>query len=411
MPSKTAPKTPSSATAVAAAKNSTISGASVSSSTASLSALTKEAASAKTPPLIKRPNPTPTPSSAAKKRPYRRTKRPKNYCDKSTITTTTQAVHTPVNVYDAVLGECEDLLKASTEAQSLGRLKMASAYQLLLHTRLIGLGKRFDRAQTLAPTPNSKRRGNVDNAVEDNDIDTEESRFPTSRLNYDDQLSEKPSAEAKGKGGDSAPNSSETPRNSAISADSSTTSNSIPRALQQLTSILPSNLEMDTTMMEHLARAAVELHHQRTGRKKSADGLLASPMTGGFPATPQPESTTPKGAGSKLAWTVEEQKTVTKALQQKKSAPAIAKLLPSKTEAQVKAFLKNRKAKDSVQDAFQGDETPSKRKGGRGRKPPTTAMNTVPNANLDMKALLQGQGLRKGQASGAKQRAGDVVIL
>jgi hypothetical protein len=123
--------------------------------------------------------------------------------------------------------------------------------------------------------------------------------------------------------------------------------------------------------------------------------------------TPQSESTTPKGAGSKLAWTAEEQKTVAKALQQKKSASVIAKLLPSKTEAQVKAFLKNRKAKDSVQDAFEGDETPSKRKGGRGRKPPTTAMNTVPNANLDMKALLHGQGLQKGQASAVK----DYVIL
>jgi len=304
------------------------------------------------------------------------------------------------------------------EAQSLGRLKMASAYQLLLHTRLIGLGKRFDRAQTMAPTPNRKRRGNVvdiDSALEENQNDDEDSRLPTSRLNYDDPQPEKPSAEAKDKGGDSAPNSSssssEAPRTPAASANNSTTPSKLPRALEQLTSILPSNLEMDTTMMEHLARAAVELHHQRTGRKKSADGLLASPMTGGFPVTPQPDSATPKGAGSKLAWTAEEQKTVTKALQQKKSASAIAKLLPSKTEAQVKAFLKNRKAKDSVQDAFEGDETPSKRKGGRGRKPPTTAMNTVPNANLDMKALLQGQGLEKEQTSRGKQKTGDVVIL
>lgn len=382
---------------------------------------TKDAAAAESTPLIKRPNP--TPSTSAKKRPYRRTKRPKNYNDKSTVTTTTEAVHTPVNVYDAVLGECEDLLKASMEAQSLGRLKMASAYQLLLHTRLIGLGKRFDRAQTLAPTPKRTRRGDTDSRAlsEDNPNGNEEdSRFPTSRLNYDDC---KPTAEAGGKGGDdAASNGSGTPRTPGAAARSGSSkapsSNHLPRALQQLTSILPSNLEMDTTMMEHLARAAVELHHQRTGRKKSADGLLASPMTGGgFPATPQPsESTTPKGgAGSKLAWTAEEQKTVTKAMQQKKSASAIAKLLPSKTEAQVKAFLKNRKVKDSVQDAyFEGDdvdETPSKRKGGRGRKPPTTAMNTVPNANLDMKALLQGHGLQTGQASGATQSSEDVVIL
>ena len=47
------------------------------------------------------------PPPVQKKRPYRRTKRPKNYCDKSTVTTTTDAVNTPINVYDAVLGEAD----------------------------------------------------------------------------------------------------------------------------------------------------------------------------------------------------------------------------------------------------------------------------------------------------------------
>ena len=81
-----------------------------------------------------------TPSSAGKKRPYRRTKRPKNYCDKSTVTTTTSTAQTPVNVFDAVLGECEDLLRACLESQRLGRLKMASAYQLLLQPALHSIG-------------------------------------------------------------------------------------------------------------------------------------------------------------------------------------------------------------------------------------------------------------------------------
>jgi len=162
---------------------------------------------------------------------------------------------------------------------------MASAYQLLLHTRLIGLGKRFDRAQTLAPTPTRKRRGDtVESPSEENQKDTEDPRIPTSRLNYDDLQPNKASA------GDSVPTNSEILTTPAASANNSTTPSNLPRALQQLTSILPSNLEMDSTMMEHLARAAVELHHQRTGRKKSADGLLASPMTGGFPVTPQPDA-------------------------------------------------------------------------------------------------------------------------
>lgn len=88
-------------------------------------------------------------NSPGKKRPYRRTKRPKNYNDKSTVTTTTRAAETPINVYDAVLGESEDLLKAAAEAQALGRLKMASNFLFLLHSRLIGLGKKFDRAKRM----------------------------------------------------------------------------------------------------------------------------------------------------------------------------------------------------------------------------------------------------------------------
>ena len=53
------------------------------------------------------------PPPVQKKRPYRRTKRPKNYCDKSTVTTTTDAVNTPINVYDAVLGEAEGTYQSS----------------------------------------------------------------------------------------------------------------------------------------------------------------------------------------------------------------------------------------------------------------------------------------------------------
>jgi hypothetical protein len=347
-----------------------------SSTVAAAQAVARLATATATPASLKRP--TPTPSSSGKKRPYRRTKRPKNYCDKSTVTTTTQTANTPVNVYDAVLGECEDLLKASLEAQRLGRLKMASAYQLLLHTRLIGLGKRFDRAQTLAPPPPRKRRGDDD---DDEEEEGKASRMPKSLLQYDN-----PSPSVA-----SMPPGAAPPGQAPGSATANpTTPNNLPKVLEQLTSVLPSNLEMDATMMEHLARAAVELHHQRTGRKKSADGLLASPMAGSLIGTP--EATTATQPTTKLAWTPQEQEIVEQGLEQKKAASAISKLLKNKTEAQIKAFLKNRKAKDSIKSAFHEDdegETPSKKRGGRGRKPPTTAMNTVPNANLDAKALLK----------------------
>ena len=89
-----------------------------------------------------------------------RSKRIKQTDNRSTVTTTTDTAKKHVNVYDAVLGEAEDLLHAAFQAQALGRLKMASAYQLLLHARLVGLGKRVDRATTVVvedPPPPSPR--------------------------------------------------------------------------------------------------------------------------------------------------------------------------------------------------------------------------------------------------------------
>jgi len=87
---------------------------------------------------------TPPTVSPTKKRPYRRTKRPVNYNDKSTITVSTPAAReAQTNVYDAVLAEADDLMRAATEAQSLGRLKMASNYLLLLHSTYLLFKKKW----------------------------------------------------------------------------------------------------------------------------------------------------------------------------------------------------------------------------------------------------------------------------
>jgi hypothetical protein len=126
--------------------------------------------------------------------------------------------------YDTVLGECEDLLKVITEAQGLGRLKMASTFQLLLHQRLIGLGKLFDGS-----------------AMKD------EIQIP---LVQEQQLQIRP--------------------HQGVTAVATQLPTLLPTGsafLQHLRSILPGDLEMDASMMEHLARAAVELHQQRTGLK------------------------------------------------------------------------------------------------------------------------------------------------
>ena len=351
------------------------------------------------------------------------------------------------------------------EAQSLGRLKMASAYQLLLHARLVGLGKRFDRAVMTNPTTptspssrqNGRRRrrrnssrasGNGSGGGNDEEYDDDEEEYSEDDYEEEDDYE---SGDEDGSNGMhhsatesamavtnhsvttvTAPPSALPPEpasstsvpttttaaiggnagrastaNTEISDTASTVTTTIPlpNALQQLTSILPSNLEMDVAMMEHLARAAVELHHQRTGRKKSADGLLASPMTGliGTPDQTNAANKEPASGGTtgtttnnkKIAWTQEEQDIVTKAqtANAKITSSALAKLLKNKTESQVKAYLKNKsdRAKNNLE--VEEEMTPRKR-GGRGRKPPTTAMNTVPNANLDARSLLQGKILK-----------------
>jgi hypothetical protein len=130
--------------------------------------------------------------------------------------------------------------------------------------------------------------------------------------------------------------------------------------------------------MEHLARAAMELQAQRMGRKISSDThQVQSPATG-------------------IAWTETEQSQIKALLQQGKSDPAdLAANLTSRSEAQIKSFLKQQEsrlkaAKGVEEEVDDGLESP--RKKGRGRKPATQAMNTVPNAKLDIRNLLQGKG-------------------
>ena len=259
--------------------------------------------------------------------------------EKSTTTTTTAAAATPVNVYDAVLGEAEDLLQAAAEAQALGRLKMASAYQLLLHARLVGLGKRFDRAQIQGLMSQSAATAS-----------------PASN------------GSTTGATGPSSP--------------SETTQDALHSTLANM---LPQNVEMDSAMMEHLARAAMELHHQRTGRRIASDNITEPP--------PKTSPNTPS-----IVWTEQERSQVQKALDAgNTNAAAIASQLKTRTEAQVKAYLRNSKERQKgsaqIEEEITTDLVSPRRRGGRGRKPPTQAMNTVPNAKLDAKSLLAGKGL------------------
>jgi hypothetical protein len=309
-----------------------------------------------------------------------RTKRAKPTDNRSTLTTTTDTAKTHVNVYDAVLGEAEDLLQAASEAQSLGRLKMASAYQLLLHARLVGLGKRFDRATVVNDTP----------AIPPDSPDGSASTTAASST-----AGTPSSATATGVTVPAAAATTPlTMTNASQITPGATTTTTTTTAAAELSKYLPSHIELDSTMMEHLARVAMELHHQKTGRKIHSDT-----------PTPPPLSSTSK---STVAWTEAEKHQCQVLLDQGLGDYDISQRMKSRTEAQVRAYLQNQKIRQREARAVEQDfgeehsasatntsnsTTMTPRKKGRGRKPPTQAMNTVPNANLDAKALLSGKGL------------------
>lgn len=138
-------------------------------------------------------------------------------------------------------------------------------------------------------------------------------------------------------------------------------------------------------MLEHLARAAMELHHVRTGRRIASDNITEPPPK-------------PSPANSSIVWTERERQQLQRALDNGNNDPAyIASQLKTRTEAQVKAYLRNsherKKGSAQIEEEMTSDLVSPRRRGGRGRKPPTQAMNTVPNAKLDAKALLAGKGL------------------
>lgn len=312
----------------------------------------------------KRNHPAPSPSAGSpKKRPYRRTKRPPNYCDKSTITTTTESV-SQQNGFDAVLAESKDLLQAASEAQQLGRLKMAPTYMLFLHARLVGLGKRFDKARRMQ----LKKESAVASPV------------PASS-----PLVSSPS-------GKSTQSPAATPKT---------------KAARTLARMLPSNIELDTAMMEHLAKAAAELHAARSGRQHHHP-LLASPDARSFLASTANSTGITNAVTAAVSWTKSEVRIMEHGISKGKTPLQILELLPNgRTENDVKSFVRARQEKLRLSlglDLPLSEDNNGARAATpltRGRKPVTTAMNTVPNATCDAKTLLRG-GLLESLAAKAR---------
>jgi len=320
-----------------------------------------------------------------------------------------ESFHTTVSsspsshIYDAMLGEISDLIAAASEAQLCGRLKMASTYQLLAHARLIGLGKRFDRyLSTKAIKPIVDNFPKITNMVAP--LSPSSPSFHRSLFVKQKERKEEKFCIKKRTGKEKA-----VPNNDQSRAVNKQISEAQAEALAR---ILPNDVNLDNTMMEHLARAAMELHYKRTGRgnkhlqqqqMSEVKDIVCAATAGG------------------VAWTTEEKEKCIEAAENygKDNTEKIAQVV-GRTEAEVRAHLRVRervekglgvKKEDGRQgsDASSADATTGKdsekgifgreattpnklvrKSGGRTKKPPTRAMLTVSDLTFDTKTILSG---------------------
>ena len=423
---------------------------------------------------------TSTTPGGTKRTPYRRTKRKPGVDLKSTVTHTTDSALQHMNAFDMVLQESNDLMQAAMEAQQLGRLKMASTYLLLLHARLVGLGKRFDKAeqqeqqQQESKTASQERGDNNDEETNVAGLEmdmSEDDPVASSRKKaklHEETLTSPPrlAARTSSQAHSMLPPQA-TPKSGNLHAK--TTSADPPfvlatpktAAAKQLAQMLPESIEMDQAMMEHLARAAAQLHAARSGKARrlheqavmrqqymAAAAAQQSPggtrtSTAGVASTTIPLPTIPSNqqapgdtvatkttttaakAASKandansasttnapnnaVSFTVKEYKLLHAAAQSGKPNHEELAKQTGRSEVQIKAFLRNLDTKNRILedhlDILQDEEGSSGQQQqqqhqskGRGRKPATTAINTVPNAVCDTRVLLQGNFLARNTA-------------
>jgi len=235
------------------------------------------------------------------------------------------------SLVDSMLVEAHDLIGASAEAQALGRLQMSSSYLLLAHARLIALGKRFDRS--LLPFPSRKFRTSkkVDEAISASTNDTliPQNDGPVSKDNRNSEIIS------------SVVLNSNDPKNSQDKEAASLSNkreamepadqDDMAAVAKKLTEIIiPTGIEFDETMMEHLAKAALDLHRMR-----------------------QVESSEEAGEGKvsrTIAWTEEEHKRCMDAVENfgRDDTKEIAKAVGTRTEKEVIAHLRNASEKEKA---------------------------------------------------------------
>ena len=266
------------------------------------------------------------------------------------------------------MNELDDLLQAASESQALGRLRNSYSSLLLAHQRLVGLGRRVDRSYCEAER----------NCVEDEHQQLQQQNA----VNNTDG----------GGGGDGSHQES-----NMTTISTMTTTTFLPPLVNQPP--LPLTLTQhgeyaDVAYVEHLARSAMELHHRRTGRgmqhelameraahaaktKKMEDEQIRQAAQGVFALS----SAVPPGNGEGVSTTTSSTPAT--------SSGGIKKKRKGSTDGD-EAGVSWEEYTDSNNGGLDTPGTPSKRKGGRGKKPPTLVMQTTAGRNVDVRELMKG---------------------
>lgn len=318
----------------------------------------------------------------------------------------------PSDIYDAMIGEISNLLQAAQEAQAFGRMKMSATYQLLAHTRLVGLGKRFDGF--LVHNKNGLEPSIISGSM--TPLPVSPTTTPSSKmqskqprvLKFPDDASSKPHPS----------------NNSKTATSRKPNAKDIQDAQESLSKILPTGVDLDDSMMEHLARAAMELHNKRTGK-----GLLHERQENKQPAPKPPitkhaitnlnnivASTHMEQPGG-VAWTEVEKRKFFEGVHifGDTNANAIAAHIGTRTSTEVKSHLRNMSARTRIEiqittpieeqitkkeaeknleqkrEGDNEDQVSSTTKLRRGKKSGSRAMLTVANPVFDAKKMVQGK--------------------
>jgi hypothetical protein len=291
---------------------------------------------------------------------------------------------------DEVLSEADQLLRAASEAQALGRLRNASTYLLLAHARLVGLGRRFDRSRIEIDNADEKKK--IGDKLNENGGGTSEggknikAADSTGAIDPLIQLGDQSNMSLLAlPGGDSHhPNdTNDGGGNTAATANNNANNNNNEPMLfpHQTFHHMPDN---GVAYVEHLARTAMELHHKRTGRGMQHDAMVEKQNA--VTKAKQVEQEQIRLAARGLFATAKGFTGVNVATG---SAVGGGETNSRGFEVMGPPTTRKRKATEAQIDTEEKNAM-AKRKGGRGKKPPTLVMHTQYGKNSDVHDLMKG---------------------